>query len=79
MADLRDKRYGWWGNGIGWRDGDREEPAARRVAGGMGRGDENGAEREQVGRGERGEGGNGCWAGGGVGGELSEDAFGGCA
>ena len=79
MADFRDKGYGWGGNGIGRRDCDGEKPAARAVAGGMRWGDENGAQGEQVGRGERGER-RDCWGWrGGIGRELGENAFGGCA
>ena len=76
MADFRDKGYGWGGNGIGWRDGDGEEPATGGVAGSLRRRDEDRTEGEKVGWGEGGERGDGGWRGGTVGGELGEDAFG---
>ena len=75
MADFRYERYDRGSEGIGWRDGFREEPAPGCVAAGGGEGGagEDAAEGEDVGGG----GNEGCyervWGGGGVaGGEGSE-------
>jgi hypothetical protein len=81
VADAGDEGDGRGGEGVVRRDQDREEeaPLAVPCGGREVRAGQDGAQGEDVGVGDRGEGGN-CWGGRGiVGGQLGEDAFRGCA